>query len=359
MPTSSKFLYADYVRTIATIAVILLHSAGDLLYDFSQASMFDGGWWVGNVLDSAVRWCVPVFVMLSGSLLMNPNKIESIGDFLRKRWLRVATPFVFWSIIYLLYDFRGYIRDHKWPWWPDVWYKFFFEDVYFHLWFVPMILGLYFLIPTFRVFLKAAKRVDIEYFLVFWFYVSILQVSFSNFIIVKYIGWLAYIGYIILGYYISHYDIHQIKLLYRTAWVSLVVTIIGTWYLALYFHGFHHHTAIFYMYMSPNVIFMGAALFYHWCRYDWAAFAKKYPKIHGIVGWFSGISFGVYLLHALILDVFKNGYVGNIVISANTFLNIKGHPIWCVPLFLTSTVLTSALIIWFLQKIPFLKKIVC
>lgn len=356
--SSNKLLYADYMRVIATMAMILLHGAGDLLYDFTDKDMYNTAWWTGNIIDSGVRWCVPVFVMLSGSLLLSPSKEEAIGDFLQKRMLRVAIPFLFWAAVYLAYDYRGYIRDGKLPWWPDIWYQFLFKDVYFHLWFVPMILGLYFLVPTFRVFLKAAKRIDIEYFLMFWFYVSIIQVNFGQFFLVKYIGWLAYIGYLVMGYYLRTYDIKNKKLLYWTGIVSYLITVIGTWYTSLYFHGFTNDNAVLYMYLSPNVIFMGCALFVYLRNYDWQSFINRYPNFNRFIQWFAGLSFGVYLVHALLLDVFKNGYLFDITISSTKFFNIPGHPIWCVPMYVIITTSLSIAIIWILSKVPYLGKLV-
>jgi surface polysaccharide O-acyltransferase-like enzyme len=161
-----------------------------------------------------------------------------------------------------------------------------------------------------------------------------------------------------LGYYIKNYTIKSKKLLYITAWISLVVTIFGTWFLSLYYHGFHHETAIFYMYLSPNVIFMGSALFMYWKDYDWASFAARFPNIHRFVHWFSGLSFGVYLVHALILDVFKNGYMFGIVLSSSRFFNIEGHPYWCVPLFVIVTTSLSLALIWLMTRVPGLKKLV-
>ncbi|MFZ4544887.1 MAG: acyltransferase [Saprospiraceae bacterium] len=355
MAGTTKLLYADYVRVIATVAVILLHAAGDLLYNFDKNDMFNSYWWVGNIIDSMVRWCVPVFVMLSGSLLLSSNKEEAIGTFLKKRMLRVFIPFFFWSIIYIAYIHRGNIRDLTWPWWPDVFDLLLFKDVYFHLWFVPMILGLYFLTPTFRVFLKSAKRVDIEYFLMFWFWVSILQVSFFQFFVIKYVGWLAYIGYLMMGYYLKTYDIPRKKLLYAAGWISLLVTIFGTWYLAMFFGKFENNEQIFYQYLHPNIIFMGCALFLYIKDYDWSSFAERFPRFHGFIHWFSGLSFGVYLVHALLLDVFKNGYLMGITLNSTTFFNIKGHPIWCVPFYFCWVTGLSILIVGVLLKIPVIK----
>ncbi len=356
MQNDNKLLFADYMRVTATLAVILLHAAGDLLYSFDKNDLLNSYWWTGNVIDSCVRWCVPVFVMLSGSLLLNPNKEEAIGEFLKKRMMRVLVPFVFWSVVYIMYTYRGYIHDFKMPWWPDVLELFFFKDVYFHLWFVPMILGLYFLTPTFRVFLKSAKRVDIEYFLMFWFCVSVIQVSFAQFFVIKYIGWLAYIGYLLMGYYLKTYEIKRKKLLYAAGWISLAATIFGTWYLSVFFGRFDNNEQIFYQYLHPNVIFMGAALFVYIKEFDWSSFADRFPRLHSHIRWFSGLSFGVYLVHALLLDVFKNGYLFETKINSTTFFNIKGHPIWCVPFYFCWVTALSILMIWFLLKIPIIKK---
>jgi surface polysaccharide O-acyltransferase-like enzyme len=354
--THKNILYADYMRVLATLAVILLHCAGDLLYHFDLKNMDLVRWWTGNIYDSSVRWCVPMFVLLSGALLMRPNRVESIPDFLKKRMMRVFIPFAFWGIIYTIYTNRGYIRDQKAPYWPDIFHKIFFEDVYYHLWFVPMILGLYFLIPVFRVFVRHATRYEQEYFLVFWFYISTMQVYFPDFLIVKYIGWLSYIGYVILGDYLVNYPITEklTRQLYALGWISLAVTIGGTWQASAHFGYFADK---FYQYLSPNVIFMAVALFIGLKNYDWERFVLRFPRIHAFVKWFSGISFGVYLVHVLYLDIFKNAYLFGLQTNAEVFFNHAIHPIFgtlLLTFFITSI---SIITIYILDKIPFLSKI--
>src|SRR2546421_2312726 len=64
--------YGDAVRILGTIAVVMnhvcdMHLGGDVL---------SAKWWVVNVWDSAMRWAVPAYIMLSGSLLLNPARAE-------------------------------------------------------------------------------------------------------------------------------------------------------------------------------------------------------------------------------------------------------------------------------------------
>jgi surface polysaccharide O-acyltransferase-like enzyme len=354
MSEQNKLYYADYLRVLATLAVIFLHSAGDLLYHFKLNDMDLTRWWTGNIYDSVVRWCVPVFVMLSGALLLYPTKPESIPTFLRKRLLRVAIPFVFWAFVYAIYTFRAQTLQFQMPYLPDVFEKVFFQDAYFHLWFVPMIMGLYLLTPVFRVFVRHATRFEIEYFLIFWFYVSTIQIYFPHFIIIKYIGWLAYIGYLVLGDYLHRFPISakNTTLIYRLGWLSLIITIWGTWQTSAHFGYFSDSL---YLYLSPNVIFMAVALFLWAKNYDWVSFSNRNLRVAAAVKWFSGISFGVYLVHVLLMDILKNGYCMNIIINGETFLGRPITPIMGVWIYFFITVFLSTIIIFLLKKIPYLR----
>ena len=60
-------------------------------------------WWVANGLNSASRWCVPVFLMISGALALDPAKVARLRAFYRRRWHRVGVPLVFWTVVYLAF----------------------------------------------------------------------------------------------------------------------------------------------------------------------------------------------------------------------------------------------------------------
>ena len=68
MPEKSKIQYLDILRTLATIGVIIIHTSSPVLNMAYGHSMSE--WWVGNIFDSASRFAVPLFLLLSGATLL-------------------------------------------------------------------------------------------------------------------------------------------------------------------------------------------------------------------------------------------------------------------------------------------------
>ena len=69
-----------------TAAVVLIHS----LPPTPTVLQADLGWY--SVANTVTRWCVPVFFMLSGALLLAPGLHESAGRFYRRRAWRIGLP---------------------------------------------------------------------------------------------------------------------------------------------------------------------------------------------------------------------------------------------------------------------------
>ncbi|MDQ6971139.1 MAG: acyltransferase family protein, partial [Mariprofundaceae bacterium] len=82
-------IWLDNSRVLAVFAVILVHVSDGFVSHYPMGSEY---WWIGNIYDSAVRWCVPVFVMISGALLLDPAKHENLNTFYRKRFSRICIP---------------------------------------------------------------------------------------------------------------------------------------------------------------------------------------------------------------------------------------------------------------------------
>ena len=89
------------LRVLATISVIVLHVAAGITYQYGRVSNFD--WWIANIYDSTVRFCVPIFLMITGTVVLN-KPFESTREYLKKMFLRILLPFLFWSIIYIAKD---------------------------------------------------------------------------------------------------------------------------------------------------------------------------------------------------------------------------------------------------------------
>ena len=103
---------------------------------------------------SAVTWhAVPVFVMISGSLFL--SREITIKELYRKYIFRIAAAFVFWSAVYAV---RSYLKEGSLF---SAWDLFVAGN--YHLWFLPMIIGLYMIVPFMKVI--AESEVLTKYFL--------------------------------------------------------------------------------------------------------------------------------------------------------------------------------------------------
>lgn len=353
--THSERISSDYIRSVAALAVILIHSTGTYLQEFDTSAPLDVQWWTANIYCSLLRWATPFFIMISGSVFLSPSRTETPPQFLRKRISRVLLPFSFWTLVYLAYQYRGSLDGGDLPRLSEVLHKIFFEEVYYHLWFIPMIIGLYLLTPTFRIFIQHARRSDIEYFLVLAFCITAIQHLLPGFFVVEYIGWLGYIGFYVLGYYLSTYSLSQPwkKILYALGLVMPVVTALGTWWLSL--RAGTHDEKLF-VYFSPNVVLMTMALFTWLKEIDWQAFADRHPRFNALIHRFAALSFGVYFLHVLLLDILKNGYIAGWQITSEFFINYPVHPMFGALLQAVTVAVMSASCIHLLGKIKWANK---
>jgi surface polysaccharide O-acyltransferase-like enzyme len=73
-----SLLPVDLIRTFAIVLVILLHASIEQVPAIVTGVNSDVvvQWWSVNIYDSLARPCVPLFVMLSGALLLQPSKVD-------------------------------------------------------------------------------------------------------------------------------------------------------------------------------------------------------------------------------------------------------------------------------------------
>jgi surface polysaccharide O-acyltransferase-like enzyme len=93
--------WISWLRVVAIGAVVLIHVGGMTASAPDARSTAQGQ--LGIVLDFASRWCVPVFVMVSGALLLDPARYRGSADFLRRRAMRLVPAVVVWHLVYLGY----------------------------------------------------------------------------------------------------------------------------------------------------------------------------------------------------------------------------------------------------------------
>lgn len=342
-----RVVYLDWLRVIATIAVITIHVSASVvtmnLYDHHQSF-----WLAGNLFESLSRFTVPMFVMISGALLLSSSKDIEYKQFLWKRVNKVFIPLIGWSIIYFIYwwYFRGAFDFSI-----KTFIKAFLKNgISYHLWFLYMIVGLYLITPLVKIFVKHASRKDIQYFLLLWFYASIIvkwmnhSFGYSFNVELYYVS--NYVGYFILGYYLANYEItpRWRKLAYIGGLLGVFATFALTYYYTRKAGG--QLDEYWYEYFSPNVLLVSIGLFI-FGKYNISRRKERLSPIGNII---NETSFGIYLVHMLILVIFEH----------NLFQTIGNamHPIFSIPCRVIITLIISTMIAWVLKKTPFLNKLV-
>ena len=291
-PTSTAWM--NPARAIAIVAVVAIHSLGTVVEQ--NFSGMGPDWWLANAVDSASRWSVPVFIMISGALALDPNRGSKPRRFLSKRIWRIGIPLVFWTVVYVLFR-RYYLQPDDESWNPGV--AILTGSPFVQLYFLYVLAGLTLLTPFFRLLsVHGSRRLQWGTGLIFlgigmldqWVSM-IFDVGEAN-IATRFLP--------MAGFYILGWVLRDIVLSARAAvlaWSTLLVAIAGT--AAWAGLGPGEKPWLFpYAFLAPGVVVasMAAYLLLHFhLREGFGLLHRFYPY-----------SFGVFLLHPLILYPVRN-----------------------------------------------------
>lgn len=350
---SLRQYHLDYLRVFASIAIILLHVC---CQNMKYVELAGTEWNIYNIGNSLSRWGVPVFVMMSGALFL-PREIP-VKTLYKKYISRMAIAYVVWSAFYAIVDPIGNLifKEGYTITFVEIIGNFISGAV--HLWFLPMIIGLYMCIPLIKQITKNDKL--IKYFLILALIFCFIKTQseliaecllkgnaqlifdnvntlFKNFNVNIVFGFAAYF---ILGFYLNETNITQKHrmIIYILGVIGFVLTILLNLAAA---KNAGKSLESFFSATSINVLLMSIAVFV-WFKYN----AKGNDKLNKIIIKLSKYSFGAFLVHIFILKVLHS-----FGIQSTSF-----HPVLSVPSITIFTTLVSYLISSVLNKIPVIKK---
>ena len=322
--------WVDAMRVLACFLVVFSHSCDAFIAQFNNDY---GTFLQGCALGSLVRPCVPLFVMMTGVLLL-PLK-GTMGEFYSKRLKRIAIPLVFWSlalpVVYYLYlnffvsSNSPFIDMSSFTWQMTLrkMFTFIFNFNYdtTPLWYLYMLIGLYFIIPIFGTWLKCATRKEIKLFLYLWGaslflpYVKIVAPFlgylgvFGNMGILGECDWNAYgtfyyvsgfVGYLVLAYYLVKYPLQwgwrkMAAVCIPMFVVGYAVTFGGYVVMQEFFPGNYAYLEIVWLFSGINVFMMTFPVFVVVQKIN----AASSPRLSAV----ASMTFGIYLCHFVIIQM--------------------------------------------------------
>jgi surface polysaccharide O-acyltransferase-like enzyme len=323
-----------------------MRSIGVFLVVLAHTDVWGGGPdWVQKIYYTISRNGVPVFFLISGYLLL--SKQEDLPTFMKKRAAKVLVPFFVWSMVYDVFFTHSFgdaftlesvlklfIRILRGPRAP-------------HLWFFYAIIGLYFFTPILRTYITKAKSSDILFYVGMWFLtVPILFIveEFtplrSGFDLYYFMG---YVGYFLLGFLLG--NLQNSPRLSRLALGLATVGMVSTF-------------AVFYLdlppvdnelpfrsYPSLNIILMAIGVFILLK----AAGERISPNLARFFGVISQSSFGIYLIHSIILNGMVAGW------QALGYQTAAGPSIIVIPLVALIAFLLSWTVTAIMRTIPIVR----
>ena len=342
---STHLQWVDITRIFASLLVVVIHVSSPLLSRFGTISISD--WWAGNIYDSIARIAVPLFLMVSGALLL--GKEESIGDYLKKRVTKVLIPLLAWTVIYLLfsawYDGSGITLKKV--------LKLWYQPAYYHLWFMYTIVGLYMIVPIIRAFVVNSSRTLLLYYLAVWAFSASILPQLTNPLQITWLPDLrlasGFAGYLVLGYFLSTFQPSQ-KLILSGS-VAFVIGIAATIFLtstATFSKG--EFVGTYFEYLNPAVVLSSTGAFCLLVTLGAGVAAKfDHPNTLTTLG---TASFGVYLFHIIPLAILERGLFG---VSLTGWLF---NPWLAIPVTTLAVFIISTTVVLGLRRIPWVRLIV-
>ena len=322
---NQHIVWLDVVRFIAMFTVVCCHCTDPFnFYPGTAPNIGEIKLW-GAIYGSVLRPCVPLFVMITGALLL-PVRGDA-STFYKKRIPRVFYPFLIWSVLYNLFpwitgllglnpqiilDFFPYAGEEVMQQSFSVSLEYIlmipfnFSILAVHMWYIYLLIGLYLYLPVFSAWVeKASERAKLM-FLLAWgvtlllpYYYQFVSNYLSGTCSWNSFGMLyafaGFNGYLLLGHYLKNLE-WSLK---KTLAIGIPMFAVGY---AVTFLGFRHITALpeytdemlelFFTYCSLNVVMMTIPVF---------MLAKKVKvnseRMKKALANLTVCGFGIYMIH--------------------------------------------------------------
>ena len=288
----ARFSGFDCLRATACLCIILMHTAHSTALMYGPQMTFARAA-VCQIALNLQYWAVPCFIMVTGALLLQPEKQISYKKLFSRYIARVVKAIVVFGVLFAVLEaiFNPAMRSLR-VFLGGV-AEVFTGGTWSHMWYLYCLVGLYLLLPAYKKIAAASDERDVRYLLiVYGVFESLLpllglwNIPCGFYIHVSTI----YPFYLFLGYYLSRWG----GKIDRRVWAALAA--LSTLALgALTYVRVRRSLAaldIFFGYSSVLVIGQaaGVAGWFFQCREGSSAVKRTLANI-------DSHSFGVYLIH--------------------------------------------------------------
>lgn len=343
----NRIFYFDELRALAILLVILIHVSKWFAEVEPIHSFF---WCVTTAFCSLGNMGVPLFLMISGALLL--NRKHEFKSFFKRRFSRIFIPFCFWIVFIML--FKVLVMDHGYGI-EDIISMIFYEGF---VWFIWALFGIYLFYPIINSYVREYSIRGCEYYLIIWFATLALYTIKCFPIKNVELGYFAgFLGFFVWGYYLSNKEFKlNDKTMIMVGLLIFLISFLGYNYCFYYQIDLqNNYLTIFPMLEATGVYLMVKYVadysenhnnesiltrFYYYLKDSW---------IGKIIVSISVCSYGIYFTH-----YFPIWIVQKIDMVTPIFLR---NPFKWVPFLFLISIGFSWGLIYILSRTPYLKKV--
>jgi len=346
--------FLDVLRVLATCAVVLMHVLTGAT-DVTDASIVpEYRSLLLSVMD-LVTWCVPIFLLISGYLFLNPERTLTYPVMIKKYCRRIALAILLFGVPYAASELVVAERTFRIRMIPEALKMTLTGHTWSHMWYLYLILFLYLITPL----LKKVLRV-----LPVWGAAAVMAVIFLGSSVAPFLNKVldvnsipvlpdggVYFLYYLCGYFFAVREVCVDK--GRNVWLTAAVAVLALgMILSRTLAGFSIQMA----YNYPFTVLLAVLLF----AAGWNGSIKKYRIPWQEAG---ALSFAVYLVH----PVYVNLLYKFVKITPFTVLEqcgvqsvVAGQAVLILLLaaFCLVVLALATATAWMLRKIPVLRKYV-
>ncbi len=294
--TRGRQLWLDALRIFAAAAVVALHSMNGFIT--SPAMVGSLTWYGCLAVNAVVRAGVPLFLMISGCLILSDARTADFASFYKKRLTRILLPFLVWDVIYFLVHLLTEERTYRFG---DFLRELLNNGSEYHFWYVYTIAAIYLFAPFLRILVERCSPKAILWLWVLAAFTGTIR-PLLNTVQPVYIFLFdplvnGYFSYFLLGYLLGNVELNgKLRALFYAGGV------IGLAY------GIFANAAASSA-ESVNLVANGGYAFnQHLTAAAFFVLAKYAPVFRGKTtgkrtAAVSGVTYGVYLAHVLVLNL--------------------------------------------------------
>ena len=143
-------IFLDVLRVTATMAVVMMHTISGVLNGFFDMRGWERREKAFHALIDATSWSVPVFLIISGYLFLDPKRRVTMKDAAFKYCRRIIFTLIIFGIPYALLELVGYLKYFEWWMVPRAIKNTAMGRSWSHMWYLYLILILYALTPLIK-----------------------------------------------------------------------------------------------------------------------------------------------------------------------------------------------------------------